>query len=187
MSRSLRLAAAISLAAILGLMITARAQQEPTKRPPVQGQNHPPGPPGQHLPGPAAHPGTMPQAFHPPGPGPRGAPPGPHVIHAPGERGYSFSGPGGVRRQIATFSPREREIWFGGGWHHEMRFGAPTFVSEVEFMDDGLGPGAPPAVVGAPVPAVAGPASAVVVAPPPVVVAGPPPPPVVCLGPLCVR
>jgi hypothetical protein len=35
------------------------------------------------------------------------------------ECGYSFRGPGGVRREIATFSPREREIWFGGRWHHE--------------------------------------------------------------------
>jgi hypothetical protein len=83
MSKTLRLAAAISLATILGLMIPARAQQEPTKRAPVQGQNHPPGP----------------------------------------DRPFE---------------------------------GAPAFVSEVEFMDDGLGAGAPPAVLGAPVPAVVG-------------------------------
>jgi hypothetical protein len=206
MSKTLRLAITISFAATLGLTIPAAAQQEPTKRPPVQGQNRPPGPPGQHLPGPAGRP--MPQAFRPPGAAPHGGPPGPHVIHALGERGYSFRGPGGVRREIATFSPREREIWFGGRWHHEMRFGrlgywwevngawyfydrpiegAPPFVSEVEFMDDGLGPGGPAAVVGAPAPAVVGPAPAVVVAPPPVVVVRPPPPPVVCVGPLCVR
>jgi hypothetical protein len=207
MSKTLRLAAAISLAATLGLTLSAVAQQqrEPVKRP-AQGQNHPPGPPGQHLPGPPGHPGPMPQAFHPPGPGPRGGPPGPHVIHALGERGYSFRGPGGVRREIATFSPREREIWFRGGWHHEMRFGRlgywwevngawyfydrpfdgpPAFVSAVEFTDDDLGPGTPAAVVGAPAPAVVGPAPAVVVAPPPVVVVRPPP--VVCVGPLCVR
>jgi hypothetical protein len=207
MSKTLRLATAISLAATVGLTIPARAQQAPTNRPSAQGQNHPPGPPGQHLPGPgqhppgpAGHPGPTPQAFHPPGPGPHGGPPGPHVIHALGERGYSFRGRGGIRREIATFGPREREIWFGGRWHHEMRFGRlgywwevngawyfydrpfegpPAFVSEVEFMDDDLGPGAPAAVVG--------PAPAVVVAPPPVVVVRPPPPPVVCVGPLCVR
>jgi hypothetical protein len=67
MSRILRLAAAISLTAILGLMIPARAQQEPAKRPPLQGQNHPPGLPGQHLPGPAAHPGPTPAGLPPAG------------------------------------------------------------------------------------------------------------------------
>jgi hypothetical protein len=125
----------------------------------------------------------MPQALYPPGPRLHG-PPGSRVIHALGERGYSFCGPGGVRREIASFSLGEREIWFGGRWHHEMRFGrlgcwwevngawyfygrpfegAPAFVSEVEVMDDGLSPGAP-AVVGAPAPAVAGPAPAVIAA-----------------------
>jgi len=209
MSKTLRLTGAISLAATLGLTLSAIAQQqphEPTRRLPVQGQNHPPGPPGQRPPGLAGHPGPAPQAFHPPGP--HGGPPGPHVVHALGERGYSFRGPGGVRREIAAFSPREREIWLGGRWHHDVRFGRlgywwevngawyfydrpfegpPAFVSEVEFMDDGLGPGAPAAVVGAPGPAVVAPAPAVVVAPPPVVVVRPPPPPVVCVGPLCVR
>ena len=55
--------------------------------------------------------------------------------------------------------------------------GPPAFVSEVEFMDEGLDPGAP-VMVGAPAPVV-------VVAPPPVVYVRPPP--VVCIGPLCVR
>jgi hypothetical protein len=220
MSKTLRLTAVISLAATLGLTISAMAQQqhEPQKRGPVQG--HPPGPPGQHPPGQhppgqgghpgptpqAFHPGgPTPQAFHPGGPGPHGGPPGPHVVHALGERGYSFRGPGGVRRDIVGFSPRERAIWGGGRWHHDMRFGRlgywwevngawyyydqpfegpPAFVSEVEFMDDGLDPGAP-AVVDAP--AVVAPAPAVVVAPPVVVVRPPPPPPVVCVGPFCVR
>jgi hypothetical protein len=171
MSTTLRSTAAISLAATLGLTFSAVAQQqphEPTKRLPVQGQNHPPGPPEQHLPGPAGHPSR-------------------HVVHALGERGYSFRGPGDVRREIATFNPREREIWLGGRWHHDVRFGRlgywweingawyfydrpfegpPAFVSEVEFMDEGLGPGAPAAVVGAPAPAVVAPVPAVVVAPP---------------------
>jgi hypothetical protein len=108
-----------------------------------------------------------------------------------GERGYSFRGPGGGHREIAMFSPREREFWHRGNWHHEMRFGRygywyevngawyfydrpfdgpPAYVSEVEFMDPELEAGPP----------------AVVVAPAPVVVV-PPPPPMVCVGPLCVR
>jgi hypothetical protein len=116
-----------------------------------------------------------------------------------GERGYSFRGPGGVRRDIAVFSPREREFWHRGHWHHEMRFGRygywyevngawyfydrpfdgpPAYVSEVEFVDPELDMGGP-AVVVAPPPAV-------VVAPAPVIVV-PPPPPMVCVGPLCVR
>ncbi len=199
MRKTLQLTVAISLATSLGLTLPAMAQQ-----PHEQGQNHHPGQPGQRPPGqpgqrppgpPGGHPG---QAFHPPGPGGPHGPPGPHVVHALGERGYSFRGPGGVRREIAAFSPREREIWLGGRWHHDMRFGRlgywwevngawyfydrpfegpPAFVSEVEFMDDGL--------VGAPAPVVVAPAPAVVVAPPPVVVVRPPP--VVCVGPLCVR
>jgi hypothetical protein len=208
MSTTLRLTGAISLAATLGLTLSAMAQQPEPRRPPAQGQNHSPGPPMQHLPGPpghppgpppqAFHPPGPPQAFHPPGPGPHGGPPGPHFVHGLGERGYSFRGPGGVRREIAAFGPREREIWGGGRWHHEMRFGRlgywwevngawyfydrsfegpPAFVSDVEFLDDGLDPGAPAVVVGAPAPAI-------VVAPPPVVVV---PPPVVCVGPFCVR
>jgi hypothetical protein len=111
------------------------------------------------------------------------------VFHALGERGYSFRGPGGVRRDIVAFNPREREFWRRGRWHHEMRFGRfgywyevngawyfydqpfdgpPTFVSEVEFVDPDLDADG----------------GEVVVAPPVVVV---PPPPVVCVGPLCVR
>jgi hypothetical protein len=205
MRKALQLTVAISLATSLGLTLSAIAQQ-----PHEQGQNHHPGQPGQRPPGqpgqrppgpPGGHPG---QAFHPPGPGGAHGPPGPHVVHALGERGYSFRGPGGVRREIAAFSPREREIWLGGRWHHDMRFGRfgywwevngawyfydrpfegpPAFVSEVEFMDDGLN--APVGVVGAPAPVVVAPAPAVVVAPPPVVVVRPPP--VVCVGPLCVR
>lgn len=105
-------------------------------------------------------------------------------MHALGERGYSFRGPGG-RRELRLFSPREREIWLGGRWHHETRFGRfgywyevngawyfydqpfdgpPTYVSDVEFFDADLGP-------------------PVVVEPAPVVVV----PPAVCIGPLCVR
>jgi hypothetical protein len=136
------------------------------------------------------------EEHHPGHPGPGGYPgpgghPGPGGFHHPlGERGYSFRGPGGVRREIAVFSPRERQIWGAGRWHHEMRFGRmgywyevngswyfydrpfdgpPAYVSEVEFMDPSL-------EVVAPAP--------VVVAPPPAVVVVPP---VVCVGPLCVR
>jgi len=197
MRKTLRLATAIALAATLGLIIPASAQQHEQARRP---QGHPGGPPGQqHPPGPAGRPG--PQAFRPQGPGPHGGPPGARGVHALGERGYSFRGPGGGRREIGAFGPRERALWLGGRWHHDVRFGRlgywwevngawyyydrpfegpPAFVSDVEFMDDDLGPPAvmaPPAVVVAPPPAV-------VVAPPPVIVA---PPPVVCVGPFCVR
>jgi hypothetical protein len=100
-----------------------------------------------------------------------------------------------VRRDIVAFSPREREIWHRGRWHHEMRFGRfgywyevngawyfydqpfdgpPTFVSDVEFVDQDVDEAGPDVVVEPPV----------VVAPAPVVVV---PPPVVCVGPLCVR
>jgi hypothetical protein len=96
-----------------------------------------------------------------------------------------------------TFNERERAIWGGGRWRHETRFGRygywwevngawyyydqpfagpPAYVSEMEFMDEGLG--GPPVVVAQPAPVV-------VVAPAPVYVA--PRPPVVCVGPLCVR
>jgi hypothetical protein len=202
MSKTSRLMIALSLAAILaGLPFHAKAEEPPRKPPPghpVGPPGHPPGPPGVHPPGPPVHPG--PQAFHPPGGpgGPHGGPGGPHVVHAIGERGYSFRGPGGGRRELIAFSPREREIWGGGRWHHDTRFGRlgywwevngawyyydrpyegpPGFVSEVEFMDDGLDPGGP-VVVGVPPPVM-------VVAPPPVVVVRPPP--IVCVGPLCVR
>jgi hypothetical protein len=114
------------------------------------------------------------------------------MMHPLGERGYSFRGPSGGRRDIAVFSPRERQFWNGGRWHHEMRFGRmgywyevngawyfydrpfdgpPAYVSEVEFVDPELDVDGP----------------AVVVAPPPAVVVVPPPPPMVCVGPLCVR
>jgi hypothetical protein len=121
------------------------------------------------------------------------------MMHPLGERGYSFRGPGGGHREIVAFSPRERQLWNGGRWHHEMHFGRvgywyevngawyfydrpydgpPAFVSDVEFMDPDLEVDVDAPVVVAPPP--------VVVVPAPVVVV-PPPPPVVCIGPLCVR
>jgi hypothetical protein len=172
MRKTLQLTAAISLAAALALPLCAAAEEH---------EHH-------HAPPGGPHPG----APHPGGPHPGG----PHVVHALGERGFSFRGPGGVRREIRLFSPREREIWIGGHWHHEMRFGRfgywyevngawyfydqpfvgpPTYVSEVEFMEPGL-----EVEVVAPAPVVVAPAPVVVVRPPP-------PPPVVCVGPLCVR
>ena len=101
-----------------------------------------------------------------------------------------------------TFNERERAVWYGGRWRHERHFGRlgywwevngvwyyydqpfagpPAYVSEVEFMDEGLDPYAP-VVVGQPAPVV-------VAVPPPVVYVPtpPPPPPVVCVGPFCVR
>jgi hypothetical protein len=100
-----------------------------------------------------------------------------------------------------TFNERERVVWGGGRWRHEIHngrlgywwevngvwyfydspmVGPPTYVSEVEFVDD-IGP--PAVVVERPV---------VVVAPPPPIIVAPRPavivvPPVVCVGPLCVR
>jgi len=202
MSKVGRLTVVMSLTAILaGLPLFAMAQEpphQPPKKPGVQGQPHQPGAPGQgQHPGPAqgaqVHPGGPAAAqFHGPGPGGPG-----HAAHAIGERGYSFRGAGGGRRDIATFNPRERAIWGGGHWLHEQRFGRlgywwevngawyyydqphegpPAYVSEVEFMDEGLDG-----------PVVVAPAPVVVVAPPPVVYVRPPPPPVVCVGPLCVR
>jgi hypothetical protein len=188
MRKTMRLAASISLAATLALSISAMAEEHNNHL-----QGHPGGPSGGH-PGPGGHPPGPPGGH--PGPGFHGGGPGgQHAVHQLGERGYSFRGPGGGRREIVAFSPREREIWLGGHWHHEMRFGRmgywyevngawyfydqpfvgpPTYVSEVEFMD--------PELVVAPV--VVAPAP-VVVAPAPVVVVRPPP--VVCVGPLCVR
>jgi hypothetical protein len=185
MLRIFQLTAAISLAATLAMILPAAA--EPPGGPGHPGQGgHPPGPGGHPGPGgPGGHPGP---GFHPPGPGGPHGPPGQHFVHGLGERGYSFRGPGGVRREIGAFSPREREIWLGGRWHHDMRFGRfgywyevngawyfydrpfdgpPAFVSDVEFMDPDLG------------------APAVAVVPAPVVVVAPPP--LVCVGPLCVR
>jgi hypothetical protein len=198
MSKAARRTFAVSLTAIFtGLSLAAMAQQPPPpnphspppKKPAVQGQQHPPGPPG---PGPRV------------GGGPGGAaqfrgggPPGQfHGAHALGERGYSFRGEHG-RRDIGSFNERERAVWLGGRWRHEQHFGRygywwevngvwyfydqpmagpPSYVSEMEFMDDDPNT---PVMVGQPAP--------VMVVPPPVVYVRPPPPPVVCIGPLCVR
>jgi len=151
-------------------------------------QIHPQGPPGQ-VRGPA-----QPAQFR--GPGQPGQV---HAVHVIGERGYSFRGADYGRRDVTTFNERERAVWYGGRWRHERHFGRlgywwevngvwyyydqpfagpPSYVSEVEFMDEGLDPYAP-VVVGQPAP--------VVVAVPPPVVYVPAPPPVVCVGPFCVR
>jgi hypothetical protein len=195
MRKTLQLTA-LSLAAAVALSLSAVAEEHHGGPP---GGQHPGAPGGGHPGG--GHPGPGPGGGHP---GFHGGPGGGHPGFAGhrgiGERGYSFRGPGGGRRDIALFSPREREIWGGGHWHHDVRFGRlgywyevngawyfydqpfvgpPAYVSEVEFFDADLGP---PVVV-APAPVVVAPAP-VVVAPAPVIVA---PPPVVCVGPLCVR
>jgi len=210
MSKVSRLTVAVSVAAMLaGLPLSAMAQQPPNpnqpppKKPAAQGQpNHPQGPPG-----PAPHAGPAPGAQIP-APGQPAQVHGPgqggqiHAVHPIGERGYSFRGADHGRRVVGTFNERERAVWFGGHWRHERRFGRlgywwevngvwyfydqplagpPDYVSEVEFMDDGLDPGAP-VMIGEPAPVVVAPP--VVYAPRPVYV---PPPPVVCIGPLCVR
>jgi hypothetical protein len=225
MSKAHRLTLAVSLATILVAASSAvmaqqppNPNQPPAKKPPQGQAAHPPGPPGAHPGGPpGAHPGGPLGAPHPAaaqfrGPGGPGGPGqfrGPaHVAHI-GDRGYSFRGGFAGRREIVTFSPRERAIWIGGRWHHDRRFGRlgywwevngmwyfydqpmegpPAFVSEVEFGDDAVDPDAP-VMVGAPPVAVVAPPPAVVVVPAPVVVVPRPyvPPPVVCVGPLCVR
>jgi hypothetical protein len=129
-----------------------------------------------------------------------------------GQRGYSFRAGFQGRRVVGSFNDRERAAWYGGRWRHEQRFGRygywwevggvwyyydrpydgpPDYVSEVEYPDDGPGPGSDyvadePVPAGPPVygPPVYGPP---VYGPP---VYGPPvygPPPVVCVGPFCVR
>jgi hypothetical protein len=128
------------------------------------------------------------------------------------QRGYSFRAGFQGRRLIGGFNDRERAASYGGRWRHEERFGRygywwevggvwyyydrpydgpPDYVSEVEYPDDGPGPGSDyvadePVPAGPPVygPPVYGPP---VYGPP---VYGPPvygPPPVVCVGPFCVR
>jgi hypothetical protein len=216
MGKSTRLMLATSLGALLAaLALPAMAQQHegqpPVKKPAAQGTPAHPGAPGQPARGPAVgqpgQPGQVhatPGGGHGPGTGPGGVAHGPgpggaHPVHAIGERGYSFHGPGGGRRDIATFNERERGVWLGGHWRHEMHggrlgywwevngawyfyetpmVGPPAYVSEVELIDDA----GPAVVVEQP---------AVVVVPPPVVVVAPRPvyvpPPIVCVGPLCVR
>jgi hypothetical protein len=192
MNRSKRLMIGVAFTAMLSAISSFAMAQQPPNSPPPNNQ-----PPGQglpnHPPGRALPPRQGAAQFHRPGPGPG------HVVHAIGERGYSFRGDFHGRREVRSFSERERAVWLGGHWRHEMHGGRmgywwevngawyfydrpfdgpPEYVSEVEILDD---PGVPP---GAPV--VVQPAPVVVVAPP-VVVVRPPPPPVVCLGPLCVR
>jgi hypothetical protein len=218
MKTSKRLMVAVaSAAASVVLSLSALAQQPPNppppnKKPPVQGQpNHPPGPPGPPHPGPGPGPGG-PQ-FHgnaQPGPGAaqfRGAAqpgpgqPGPgRFTHAAGERGYSFRA-GGGRRDVGSFNERERAVWFGGRWRHEVHNGRlgywwevngvwyfydqpfngpPAYVSELEFLDDPGDDPDGPVLMGQPAP---------VMVAPPVIYAPRPyaPPPVVCVGPLCIR
>jgi len=180
---------------VAALALPAMAQQgEPPKKPPAHA-----------APGPAGHGAPGPQLHGAPGPGQHAGPPGQfrgpggeHAARAIGERGYSFRGDFRGRRDLATFNERERGIWYGGHWRHEVHggrlgywwevngvwyyydrpfSGPPAYVSEVEMYND-VDPGAP-VVVGAP---------PVVVAPVPApVYVAPPPPPVVCIGPLCVR
>jgi hypothetical protein len=199
MHNSARLTVVIaSMLAALSLPAMAQQNEPAPKRAPVQGQQAHPGQPQHGAPGPQfrAAPG-QPGQVHGGPPGQVRGTAGEHAARAIGERGYSFRGDFRGRRDLATFNERERGIWYGGRWRHEVHggrlgywwevngvwyyydrplAGPPAFVSEVEMFDDDLDPGAP-VVVGAP---------PVVYAPAPVYVP-PPPPPVVCIGPLCVR
>jgi len=153
------------------------ANQPPPKKPAAQGQPvRPQGQPGQPHAGPAPgaqiHAPGPPGQLHGPGQAAQFRGPGQpgqvHAVHAIGERGYSFRGGDHGRRDLATFNERERAVWYGGQWRHERRFGRlgywwevngawyfydqplagpPTYVSAVEFLDEGLAPGVPPAPV----------------------------------------
>ena len=70
--------------------------------------------------------------------------------------------------------------------------GPPTFISDVEVLEDPAMADAPPfddvpppGAYEEPAPVVVAPPPAVVVAPPPAIVVAPPP--IVCVGPLCIR
>ena len=98
-------------------------------------------------------------------------------------------------RRRSQFSPPSHGGEVGGVWYYYDRpyDGPPDYVSEVEYPDDGPGPGSDyvadePVPAGPPVyrPPVYGPPGY----PPPAVYGPPPvyvPPPVVCVGPFCVR
>ena len=137
-------------------------------------------------------------------PGPQGAHVGPGRAGYAGRPGYYARYPSFARRSYGGRYYRGNLAWDRGVWRHEVHNGRygwwydvggawyfydrpydgpPTFISDVEVLDD-------PAMVDvAPLEDVPPPGAyaeppAVVVAPAPVVVV---PPPVVCVGPLCIR
>ena len=137
-------------------------------------------------------------------PGPQGAHVGPGRPGYAGRPGYYARYPSFARRSYGGHFYRGNLAWERGVWRHEWyngRYGwwwdvggaryfydrayegPPTFISEVEVLDDpAMAEVGPPEEV--PPPGAYAPPPAVVVAPAPVVVV---PPPVVCVGPLCVR
>jgi hypothetical protein len=156
---------------VAGLALSAQAQEPQQHRPPPQGQ----GRPGAAAP----HPGMAPHG------GPAGQVRGP--------QGQHFAHGNFPVRNFGGHPYHGRLAWGGGRWRHEMHNGRmgwwwdvggvwyfypqpmegpPTYVSDVEVMDDSYadgpdGPGGPdgPPPVGAAYPA------------PPVAYAPPPPPP----------
>jgi hypothetical protein len=154
----------------------------------------------------AVRPGVQPGA-HVGGPGRPGYAGRPAYAGRPGyagRSGYYARYPGFARRSFGGRFYRGNLAWERGSWRHEWRNGRygwwwgvggawyfydrpydgpPTYISDVEFLEDpamaDVGPpeDAPPPGAYAPEP--------VVVAPPPAVVVVPPP--IVCVGPLCVR
>jgi hypothetical protein len=142
----------------------------------------------------------------------QGAQPGPqHGAYVGHERrgyagrpAYYARHPGFARRDFRGHFYRGSLAWDRGVWRHEVHNGRygwwwdvggawyfydrpydgpPTFISEVEVLDDpAMAEVGPPEDVPPPE---AYPPPAVVVAPPPAVIVAPPP--IVCVGPLCVR
>ena len=136
-------------------------------------------------------------------PGPQGAHVGPGRPGYAGRPGYYARYPSFARRSFGGHYYRgnlawDRGVWrreehngrfgwwwyVGGAWYfYDRRYeGPPTYISDVEFLEDPAMADVPPEDV--PPPGAYAEPPAVVVAPAPVVVV---PPPVVCVGPLCVR
>jgi hypothetical protein len=171
-------------------------------RGPVAGV-HPGGPPGVHPGGPPGPGAGRPAYVGHPGPGARPAYAG-HPVNGghPGYRAAVARYPGFARRNFGDHYYRGAVAWDRGHWRHEWRNGRygwwwdvggawyfydqpldgpPTFISDVEVLEDPALAADEPPPDGVPPEAYPEP---VVVAPAPVVVV---PPPIVCVGPLCVR
>jgi hypothetical protein len=134
---------AVPLISILAAFAFSAQAQEPPHKPPPQGQGRPAAPAGR----PAAAPAGRPAAGQVRGPQ---GPQGPHVVRG------NFP-----QRNFGGHAYHGRLAWGGGRWRHEMHNGRmgwwwdvggawyfypqpmegpPTYVSDVEVMDDVAGP-----------------------------------------------
>jgi hypothetical protein len=168
MRASKRFAVLVSLVSIVSaLALSAQAQD----------RDHHPGDP--HRPGGPAR----------PGPGRPGGPAGDRFAHGalPGRNfgGHAYHGHlawGGGRWHHEIRNGRNGWWWdVGGAWYFypQMIEGPPTYVSDVEYVDDSYAPDGQPADGGYPPPSGGYPAPAVAAYPPP---APPPPPPDAAVG-----